>query len=115
MVAQSPEEDDLLQYTYHGVTRKPSVTDSLFTRSDSALCVPKIQKRIVTVNKKKVTTVVKEALSLEESVNDTKEEVSLAINNRSSSLPLQSTQDVSIQVDSSSIYQPADNIKSENM
>lgn len=111
-VAQSPEDDELLQFTYHGVSRKPpSVTDTLFTRSDSALCVPALQKRIVTANKKKATTVIKEASPIKQPTNDATD--ALAVNNNSLSLPLQakqSTQDASIQVNSSSsLDQTADN------
>lgn len=96
-VAQSLEDDESLQYTYHGVSRKPSVTDGLFTRSDSALCIPTMQKRVATANKKKATAVVKEATSKETTTDIT--------NNNSSSHPLQvnqSTQDASVQVNSSS-------------
>ena len=93
-VVESPEDDALLQYTYHGVPKEPSMSDTLFTRSDSALCMPKIQKRVVIVNKKKVATTVKETSS-KEPVNTT--EIPFA---QSSSLPqqaTQSTQDVPIQ------------------
>lgn len=110
-VAQSLEDDNLLQYTYHGVSRKPSVTDSLFTRSDSALCVPTIKRRIVTVNKKNTIPVVKEVPPFKEPANDMAE-VSLVVNNYSSSLPLQanqSTEDVSVQADLPSSNQSADN------
>ena len=111
-VNQSQEDDDLMQYTYHGVARKPSVTDTLLTRSDSALCVPSMQKRIISVKKKKVTAVVNGTLSSREPVNDTTDN-SLPAN--SSSLPVQesnsSTQDASVQVDSSKsslLDQPVD-------
>ena len=103
-VAQSPEGDELLQYTYHGVSSKPSVADTLFTRSDSALFVPAFQKRIVTVNKKKAAAIVDEASSSKELANDTAD-ISSAVNKNSSSVPLQisqSTQDASVQVNSSS-------------
>ena len=112
-VNQSQEDDDLMQYTYHGVARKPSVTsDTLLTRSDSALCVQSMQKRIINVKKKKVTAVVNG--TSKEPVNDTTD-ISLPANNNSSSLPAQesnsSTQDASVQVDSSKsslLDQPTD-------
>ena len=117
-VSQSPEDDELLQYTYHGASSKPSVTDTLFTRSDSAICAPAFQKRIVTINKKKAATVVEEASSSKEPANDTAD-ISLAVNKNSSSVPLQvsqSTQDASVQINSSSslMDQTPDN-KSKHM
>ena len=93
-VTQSQEDDDLMQYTYHGVARKPSVTDTLFTRSDSVLCVPSMQKN----NKKKVTAVVNKTSSSKEPVNDTTDN-SLPVNNKQENNL--STQDASVQVDSS--------------
>lgn len=106
-VTQSVEDDELLQYTYHNISRKPSLTDTLFTRSDSALCVPTIQRRTVTVNKNKVTGTVKKDLSFKEPTDDTID-APVAVNN-SSSLPLQVKQDPSIQVETSSFDQTADN------
>lgn len=101
---QTPEDDDPLQYTHNGVSRKPSVTDTLFTRSDSALFIPTVQRRVVTVNKKRVTPVVEETSSSKKPTNNTAD-ISSAINNNPSTLPLQvsqSTQDASVQVDLSS-------------
>ena len=97
-VTQSQEDDDLMQYTYHGVARKPSVTDTLLTKSDSALCAPPMQKKIITVKKKKVTTVVNETSSFKEPVNDTTDN-SLPVNNKYSVQESNlSTQDASVQV-----------------
>jgi len=109
-VDQPLGDDDLLQYTYHGVYRKPSVTDSLFTRSDSALCVPTIQRRFVTASKKNMIPVVKEVPSFKENANDTTE-ASVVVNNHSSSLSQinQNTQDVSVQADLLSSNQTTDN------
>ena len=116
----TPDDEELMQYTYHGVSRKPSVSDTLLTRSDSVLCMPSMYRRIVTVNKQKSTSAVNKASSFKEPANLTTD-ISTSVNNNSSSPPVQesnrSTQDASVQVDSSKsslLNQTADN-KSTNI
>ena len=114
----TPDDEELMQYTYHGVSRKPSVSDTLLTRSDSVLCIPSVHKRIVTVNKKKPTSAVNKASSFKEPANHTMD-ISSSVqndNSNSSSLPVQgsniSTQDASVQANSSKLSlldQTADN------